>query len=202
MSKRRYRPLAKRASKHLEDQAASQFALGDMALELEPMRSQSGGNGGVYEALQVFADDIGLEFRTLLDYRAVAAAWPQQRRSVKASWSVYQRMAYLPDRFKVIKDPPFNDRLGTRTWTVSAAERAANRAPHRRPEDKPEERAARVQELTRDEHVASAVAGQLLRRPEVAGRVMANPDTRRQLYRAQADHDRAAVGNRRIDAGR
>lgn len=86
-----------------------------------------------------------------------------------------------------------NNRLGKRAWTVSAAERAANRAPRRpRPEDKPEERAARVHELTRDEHVATAVAGQLLRRPGVAGKVMANPDTRRQLYRAQADHDQQA----------
>ncbi|MFI5615626.1 hypothetical protein [Amycolatopsis sp. NPDC051903] len=86
-------------SMHLDDQAACRFALGDMALELEPMRPQSGGNGGFYEALQVFADEIGAGFRTL-DYDAVAAAWPDKHAFARAGWTVYQRMAYLPERFR------------------------------------------------------------------------------------------------------
>jgi len=120
----------------------------------------------------------------------VAAAWPEKYRSPDAPWSVHQRLAPLPDRFEVIKHPPFNERLGRPAWTVSAAERAAGRVPHQPPApERFEEKIARVHKLTQDEGVASAVASQLLRRPEVAGRVLADPQARRQLYRAQADHD-------------
>ncbi|MET7992772.1 hypothetical protein ABZU76_17940 [Amycolatopsis sp. NPDC005232] len=113
VGKRRGGALARRASVHVDDHVASRFALGDMALELEPMRPQSGRNGGFCEALQVFAGDIGVEFRTPLDYDAVAAAWPEKHSSARASWTVYQRMAHLPG-CSVVQDPPFTDRLGVR----------------------------------------------------------------------------------------
>ncbi|MFF4576151.1 hypothetical protein [Streptomyces sp. NPDC001410] len=54
----------------------AQFALGGMALEIEPMRSVGGAipNGTddlctLTESLQLFADDIGVERRTVEGWR-------------------------------------------------------------------------------------------------------------------------------------
>lgn len=65
----------------------AQFALGDMASEIEPMRSVGGSmpNGTddlvtVAESLQLFADDIGVERRTVEDWRYTANRWPKERR--------------------------------------------------------------------------------------------------------------------------
>ncbi|RBM17953.1 hypothetical protein DI005_20710 [Prauserella sp. PE36] len=185
---RRYRALVEQAGHDVEELTSRQFALGDMALGIEPLHARPGGNEGVYATLQAFADDIGVEFRTLLNYRAVAAAWPKRRRVTKASWTVYQRLAHAPRRFEIIKDPPFNDRLGEHRWTVGAAERAAGRAS-RTATSSPEETVAHIRDLARDDSVAAAAATEFLRRPEVAHRAMADPGTRTALYRAQRDRD-------------
>ncbi|MER5347611.1 DUF6192 family protein [Streptomyces mirabilis] len=67
-----YEQLVTQAKELIAQIARSQFALGDMALEVEPMRSVGGSmpNGTddlftVTESLQMFADDIGVERRTV-----------------------------------------------------------------------------------------------------------------------------------------
>ncbi|MFG1663915.1 hypothetical protein [Streptomyces sp. Y7] len=64
-----------------------QFALGDIALEIAPLRTHGGnmalGEGeelGVADSLRLFAEEIGLSFHTVRTYRWVAARWPKDQR--------------------------------------------------------------------------------------------------------------------------
>ncbi|MGA5135432.1 hypothetical protein ACPCTO_37355, partial [Streptomyces olivoreticuli] len=86
--------------RHVEAQSAGQWALGDAALEIEPIRAH-GGHGPVpedgvrvEESLLVFAEDVGLSLVTVKTYRALIA------------------------------DPPVNERTGRRGWDGESAKRA------------------------------------------------------------------------------
>ncbi|WP_033415796.1 hypothetical protein, partial [Streptomyces canus] len=75
VTKRRYEQLVTQAKDLIAQVARAQFSLGDMALEIEPMGAVGGSmpNGTqdlftVTESLQMFADDIGVERRTVKDW--------------------------------------------------------------------------------------------------------------------------------------
>jgi division protein CdvB (Snf7/Vps24/ESCRT-III family) len=79
VTRQRYEQLVTQAKELIRQIARSQFALGDMALEIKPMRAVGGSmpNGTddlftVTESLQMFADDIGVERRTVEDWRYTA----------------------------------------------------------------------------------------------------------------------------------
>lgn len=83
----RYEQLVTQAKELIAQVARAQFAMGDMALEIEPMRAAGGSmpNGTddlftVTESLQIFADDIGVERRAVEDWRYTANRWPKERR--------------------------------------------------------------------------------------------------------------------------
>ncbi|MEV0210889.1 DUF6192 family protein [Streptomyces sp. NPDC050788] len=98
-----------------------------MALEIEPMRSVGGSmpNGTddlftVTESLQLFAYDIGVERRTVEDWRYTANRWPKGRRKEGVSFTVHCILASVADdaeRWAAIEDAPFNPRTGARQWT-------------------------------------------------------------------------------------
>lgn len=54
--------------------SAAQWRIGDAAGEIEPMRSYGGAKDlfTVSEAIRMFADEIGLAYTTVRDYRWVA----------------------------------------------------------------------------------------------------------------------------------
>ncbi|WP_239071892.1 hypothetical protein [Amycolatopsis sp. SID8362] len=83
---------------------------------------------GTYETLRTFANDVGIEFATLLGYRPTAWAWPQDRRQLElASFTTRRALCALP-----------------------------NRTP-RQPKT-PTQKIARVHDLVRDDDVAATVA--------------------------------------------
>lgn len=185
VTQRRYDNLVGRAQDRMHEMTGHQFAIGDMALEIEPMRpSQHGRHEGVLASLESFANDIGEVPDTMMTWRWVAGAWPAEKRCAEASYSVHRIFAPHPKRFTLIRKPPL-DRRGRRHWTTDAAAQAVGRAS-----SQPDNRVRRIRELAADDTVAATVASEFLDRPDVAGRVMANPTTRRQLYQAQYDHDR------------
>ncbi|MFI6931587.1 hypothetical protein [Streptomyces sp. NPDC050287] len=94
VTRQRYEQLVTQAKELIAQIARSQFALGDMALEIEPMRAVGGSmpNGTddlftVTESLQLFADDIGVERRTVEDWRYTANRWPEGRRKEGVSFT-------------------------------------------------------------------------------------------------------------------
>ena len=104
----RYEALVQQAHTVVETLSSCQFELGDIALEIEPIqRPESNGPAAVYNTLRAFADEISIDFITLLDYRMVASAWPKgERPATKSPWTIYKTLAHLPGRFEVIQHPP------------------------------------------------------------------------------------------------
>lgn len=82
----RYHELVASSLHQVEVHSAAQWALGDAALMIEPMRKWGGhlrvteDGQSVQEALRFFAEDVGLSVSTVRTYRWVAAKWPAERR--------------------------------------------------------------------------------------------------------------------------
>jgi hypothetical protein len=77
---------------------AAQWRLGDLAERVATAHRN--------RSLQQFAEQIGVEYRTLLDYRRVSRAFDLSERSetTGSPWSVYSILASHPDRAALIKD--------------------------------------------------------------------------------------------------
>lgn len=190
VSERRYQELVERALKLMETITSCQFAIGDMAVQIEPVHERPGGiPSGVYESLRHFANDIAVEFETLLAWRYVANAWPKSRRVKHIPFGVYKQLAGMqPEakRFATIKgEPPTDPRTGQRRWTWDTAGRVAGHTPTH-PVSK-DEKVNKIHDLARDDHVAATAVSDMLRRPDVAHRVLADPTSRHMLYRAHRD---------------
>jgi hypothetical protein len=133
---------------------------------------------GVFPVLDRLADTIGINVHTLLGYRHVAAAWPPDKRAPEVSWSIHKALDALEDRFELIHNPP----PGVERWTEDKALSYAGRLPHR-PLTKAEKLDRVRVLLDQDENAVEAVS-ELIRRPDVAHRVMGDTSNQRILYRA------------------
>ncbi|MFR9803662.1 hypothetical protein ACL02T_15335 [Pseudonocardia sp. RS010] len=72
----------------------SNWDLGDAALEIAPMGSDTSNNGAM-DNLRRYADEIGCAWESIDVYRKVAAAWPLPRR-LGCPWSVHQVLMAHP----------------------------------------------------------------------------------------------------------
>jgi hypothetical protein len=141
VTRQRYEQLVTQAKDLIAQIARAQFSLGDMALEIEPMRAVGGSmpNGTedlftVTESLQMFADDIGVERRTVEDWRYTANRWPKERRTEGVSFTVHRILASVVDedeRWAAIENAPFNPRTGARQWTPDGAKRVVGQRVER-----------------------------------------------------------------------
>ncbi|MFE0192940.1 DUF6192 family protein [Streptomyces sp. NPDC058989] len=182
--------------REVEVHSRAQWALGDAALEFEPMREWGGhqrvpeDGQSVEEALTFFAEDVGLSASTIRTYRWVAAKWPAERRVAGVSWEVHKILAAAEDPFEVITHPPLNERTGRHSWDGEAVKRVVGWKT-----STPvtvEEKVDAVAELVRDEAVATRVAVDLLKRREVAFVAMRDSDARymvNEIQFEQADTD-------------
>lgn len=204
VSVERYDTIVGKARVLVEQVSAAQFALGDLALDIEPIRDLDGGDraplGEVDAVLRRFAEDIGMSFHTVKGYRWVSSRWPEHRRVEGVSHSVHRILASIRSeeaRFETIKYPPLHERSGERRWTVDGAKRAVG--------DKVDtpfttaEKVEAVQDLVADEQVAARVATDLLTRSSVAFKAMADPSARQSVNRAQVDHALQAVEQQQRD---
>ncbi|WP_037568336.1 DUF6192 family protein [Phaeacidiphilus oryzae] len=175
----RYDQIVTQARELIAQVTRVQFALGEMALEIEPMRPVGGSmpNGTddlftVAESLQLFADDIGVALATVEDWRWAASRWPKARRKEKVSFTVHRILASVADeaeRWAAIEEVPLNPRTGRRQWTPDAAKRVVGqRVDHPVTLD---EKVQAVADLTRDDEVAAQVATDLFTRPAVTEHV-------------------------------
>ncbi|MBW1597250.1 DUF6192 family protein [Streptomyces sp. JJ38] len=180
----------------VEEESQIQFKLGDISLK---MVASGARDSGVFRVMDRYADLIGINVHTLLGYRHVAHAWPKQHRQPGVSWSIHRALDALEDRFEVIQNPPG----GADRWTEDMALRHAGRLPHRQLTKG--EKLDRVRVLLRQEENAVDAVGELIRRPDVAAKVMDNPANKRILYRAhqeqrqQAEQARWQAAYTRVD---
>lgn len=87
-----------------------QWVEGDLALEVEVLppneRPRDPETGDFIadetKALKRYADDIGINYSTLKDYRRTAVAWPERARASAVPWRVHYVLASQEDRFDLI----------------------------------------------------------------------------------------------------
>ncbi|XVV07759.1 DUF6192 family protein [Actinosynnema sp. CA-248983] len=198
----RYEHLVAHAREMVERASRAQFAIGDAALEIEPLQQQGGARPageegklfGVSAALEMFADDIGLSPRTVAKHRWVASRWPVDQRRDGVSYEVHRVLASIAvdkDRFAMMRRPPLHPRSGTRRWTPDAAKRLVGWQVER--PVSVQEKVERIHDLARDDAVASRVAADFLRRPTVAFKAMTDPTAKHAVNRAQVEQSRQAV---------
>ena len=180
---RQWSAYVKRGRALVQKKTDAQFQLGDLCLEMVPKQRKEFADHGVTRVLEAFADQIGLSPRTLQKYRQVAMAWPVDRRAPGVSFSVHVIFAPQPNRFRKILNPPIDPVSGERRWTVNEAERAVGQTPHH-PVSR-EERVDRVRDLLPRHEDAALAVKDMLRRPEVAEQVVADPSARHILHRAE-----------------
>jgi hypothetical protein len=131
VTRQRYDELVGLGRDWVETLSGVQWQLGDAGLELEPLRSCGGANPSgseelftVSEAIRMFAEDVGLAYSTVRDYRWVASRWPKEHRRTDVSHTIHEILVSIPDeqeRFEVVDNPPFNPRGGPARWTHDSA---------------------------------------------------------------------------------
>ncbi|MCQ8835834.1 DUF6192 family protein [Streptomyces malaysiensis] len=188
----RFDDLVDQSVKLVRVMSGCQFALGDFALEIAPLRNHGGNMSpaegeeqGVEDSLRLFAEEIGLSFHTVRTYRWVAARWPKDQRQEGVSFEVHRILASAPDAYELIQHPPVNERTGLSEWSGDAAKRAAGWATAT--PVTAAEKVEAIRDLAQDEAVAAQAACDLLHRPEVAFKAMRDRQARELVNQAQFD---------------
>lgn len=173
----RYEELVVGARDLIDQVARAQFSLGDIALEIEPMRLLGGVVQGddvfnVKASMERFAEDIGVARKTVEDWRWTSSRWPAAKRRAGVPFGVHRVLAAIGDeeeRWEAILHPPLHERSGTHRWTHDGARRRVGQRV-----ETPvtvEEKVQAVTDLTRDDKVAAKVTVDLLSRPAAAEHV-------------------------------
>ena len=89
-----YDTAVSRGRRVVATQSKINWSLGDIAATVKPTYGD--------ETIQRLADDIGVEYRTLLDMRRVADAYSVSERS-EVSWTVHQVFASEADRAELVQ---------------------------------------------------------------------------------------------------
>lgn len=158
----------------------NKFALGDLAIEVTKKGEKK---------LQEYAEEIGVPYNSLREYRRVAEAWhPARRLAPSVSFSVHQDLARVENREEVLRDLARQAEKQDKRLTVNMVREARGAAPANYPKPDPETRGDRV-----------SAAKELLSDPEVASEVVSDDRTRASIVRAeqQVDAERRATTSRR-----
>ncbi|MFI5672237.1 DUF6192 family protein [Streptomyces sp. NPDC051704] len=169
----RYTEIVTELRKLVETIGQAQFAIGDYALEIEPMRAfrqpePSEEMFTVRDSLLRLSEDIGLSYSVVKNARWAASKWPKDRRRPEVSFTIHRILGSIEDeeeRFAAVLTPP----EGKARWSVDDARRKVGW----RVENPvtPEEKVTAIHDLARDEAVAATVTSDFLRRPSVVSQV-------------------------------
>lgn len=136
MSKRSWNELVSAGREALAQESGAQWTLGDLALELEPVKIGGGapkvrGNPGrgIYARLEKYAEELGTTYRSLVSYRMVAHAWKPEDRSQRASFSVHTLLMPEPGRVGMLRKLEASKK--DRPVSVADALKARGKKPRR-----------------------------------------------------------------------
>ncbi|MGW3183801.1 DUF6192 family protein [Kitasatospora sp. NPDC001119] len=183
-TKAEWEPIVRKGRKLVKQKTSIQFALGDLvieALEGHPRR-----RGEVTEVTEMLAHQIGINALTLRNHYEIAKQWPEAKRRADVCYSVHAELAYVRSRYVLIRKDPYDPISKENRWTVNEAEKVAHRAfdtPSNR-----DERLARTRRLLHSDEDAAEVVKEMITRPEVRSRVVADPRSRNILREAQREH--------------
>jgi hypothetical protein len=195
VSASRYAEIVAELRKLVQTASRIQFAIGDYALEVEPMREHGGQERSdelftVKESLFRLAEDIGVSYSTVKGARWTASRWPKGHRVEGVSFTVHRTLASIAndeERFAVILTPP----EGKDRWTPDEANRRAGRQVVK--PVTPQEKVSAIHTLAQDEQVAATVTGDLLRRPAVVAQVKPEEKVRVVAELSREDEIAAAI---------
>ncbi|MFD9292566.1 DUF6192 family protein [Streptomyces sp. NPDC060030] len=173
----------------VQEESRIQFELGDISLKMIPT-VEDHKDHGVFIVMDKYADQIGINVHTLINYRYVSHAWPAKHRAPGVSHSIHMALAALEDRFEIIQHPP----EGMDRWTEDTALRRAGRLPQRALTK--EEKLERIRTLARESEHATGAVEEIIRRPDVAHKIMSDPANARILYRAHHEQRQEAAAAR------
>ncbi|WP_393073444.1 DUF6192 family protein [Streptomyces sp. LN704] len=108
---------------------------------------------------------------SVMSYRNTSAHWPPEQRIKGVSLDIHRILTGRPDRFELIRKPPFNEHYGTCRWTQDAAKREMGWQV-KNPKSV-QEKVTAIHGLATDDRVAAQIAADLLQRPAVAENVPA-----------------------------
>ncbi|MFB7919509.1 DUF6192 family protein [Streptomyces sp. NPDC056061] len=183
-TKAEWQPIVRKGRKLVKQKSSIQFALGDLvieALEGHPRR-----RGEVGEVIELLAHQIGINAGTLRTHYEIAKQWPQDKRRADVSYSVHRVLAYVRSRYLLIRKDPYDPISKENRWTENEAQKVANHN-FDTPSNK-EERLARTRRLLHSDEDAAEVVKEMIARPEVRSRVVADPRSRNILREAQREH--------------
>jgi len=170
MPERSWDELVAEGRKLVRQEGDLKWQLGDLSVEVEPF-GQASVRTGSHGRLQKYAEEIGMEFETLDQYRKVAAAWPGGTRVPPASWSAHRELMWEENRVELIQG----------VKSKNDARRALGKEPDRAT---PARRVAQARDLLAD--------------PQVAAEVMADPQVRHAVDEARPSEDRVEQARRLI----
>ncbi|WP_245205804.1 DUF6192 family protein [Kitasatospora sp. RG8] len=183
-TKAEWEPIVRKGRKLIKQKSSIQFALGDLVIDA--LVDHPRGHGEVAEVLDLLAHQIGINVGTLREYYEIAGQWPEEKRRLDVCWSVHRTLAYVRSRYVLIRKDPYDPISKENRWTVNEAEKVANRA-FDTPSNK-EERLARTRRLLHSDEDAAEVVKEMLTRPDVRSRVVADQRARNLLREAQYEH--------------
>ncbi|MEZ0092513.1 DUF6192 family protein [Streptacidiphilus sp. EB129] len=183
-TKAEWEPIVRKGRKLVKQHSSYQFALGDLVIDA--LVDHPRGHGEVTEVIELLAHQIGVNETTLRKYYEIAVQWPEEKRRSDVCFSVHEELAYVRSRYILIRKDPFDPISKEYRWTVNEAQKVANRAfdtPTNR-----EERLARTRRLLHSDEDAAEVVKEMITRPEVRSRVVADPRSRHLIREAQYEH--------------
>lgn len=183
-SKVEWDKLVRRGRKLIKQKSGIQWALGDLVIDAVQGRDR--GHGEVAEVIESLAHQIGANPGSLRTYYHTASQWPPAKRREDVCFTVHSVLSGVRSRFILIRKDPLDPFTGEHRWTVNEAQRTANRSfdsPTNR-----EERLDHTRRLLHDDADAAAAVAEMLGRPAVRSRLVADQHTRHLLREAQYEH--------------
>ncbi|MFQ6144428.1 DUF6192 family protein [Streptomyces seoulensis] len=183
-TKAEWQPIVRKGRKLVKGHSSFQFALGDLVIEA--LTGHGRGHGEVAQVIEILGHQIGIPTITLRHYYQIARQWPEAKRRMEVCWTVHERLAYVRSRYLLIKKDPHDPISKENHWTVNEAEKVANRS-FDTPSNK-EERLAKTRRLLHSDEDAAEVVKEVITRPEVRRRVVADQRARHLIREAQYEH--------------
>ncbi|WP_411144904.1 DUF6192 family protein [Streptomyces sp. x-80] len=183
-TKAEWEPIVRKGRKLIKQKSSIQFALGDLVID--SLVGHSRGHGEVAQVIELLAHQIGINAATLRNHYAVASQWPKEKRRADVCYSVHRELSYVRSRYILIRKDPYDPISKENRWTENEAQKVANHA-FDTPSNK-DERLARTRRLLHSDEDAAEVVKEMITRPEVRGRVVADRRSRNLLREAQYEH--------------
>ncbi|MFJ6136929.1 DUF6192 family protein [Kitasatospora sp. NPDC092286] len=189
-----WEPIVRKGRKLVKQRSSIQFDLGDLVINA--LVGHPRGHGEVGQVIELLAHQIGVNEATLRRYYSVASQWPEEKRRPDVCFTVHEELARVRSRFILIRKDPYDPFSKENRWTVNEAQRIGRTMPLTPTNS--EERLAKTRRLLHSDEDAAEAVKEMIARPEVRSRVVADPHSRNMLREAQREHWRQV--DREIEA--